>query len=100
MSSWNSIRSNKQKLDAVICVIALHEELYIDEWIQYHLALGFSHIYIYDNSDTNTLATKQSDRVIVRHFPGKQKQFEAYNQFTIQYRKKLVRELYGIEPDA
>lgn len=88
MSSWTNIRSHKQKPDAVICVIALHEELYIDEWIQYHLALGFSHIYIYDNSDTNTLSSKQTDRVIIRHFPGKQKQFEAYNEFTIQYRKK------------
>lgn len=88
MSSWNKSRTIKKQTDAVICMIALHEELYIDEWIAYHLALGFSHIYIYDNSDTNTLASKQTDRVIIKHFPGKQKQFDAYNQFTIQYRKK------------
>jgi hypothetical protein len=40
---------------AVICAIALDEELYIDEWIRYHLLLGFNHIYVYDNSENNVL---------------------------------------------
>jgi hypothetical protein len=88
MSSWKNNKSTKKLANAVICAIALHEELYIDEWIQYHLALGFSYVYIYDNSDTNTLAVKQTDRVIIIHFPGKQKQFEAYNLFALQYKNK------------
>lgn len=40
-------------MNAVICCIAKCENPYIDEWVQYHLALGFDHIYIYDNNDLN-----------------------------------------------
>jgi len=39
---------------AIVC-IAKNEELYINEWIYYHLKLGFSKIFIYDNSDNNSL---------------------------------------------
>lgn len=34
-----------------ICTIAKNEDLYINEWIQYHLQIGINHIYIYDNND-------------------------------------------------
>jgi hypothetical protein len=89
MSSWNSIHHKQKKPgDAVICSIALNEELYIDEWIKYHLALGFSKIYIYDNSDNNILQSKQTDCVIISHFPGKKRQLEAYDFFVIQYKTK------------
>ena len=51
MSSWsNKVHFRERKTfinDAIVCAIALNEELYIDEWIKYNLALGFSHIYIY-----------------------------------------------------
>lgn len=87
-SKYVSTKSKDKVNDAVVCAIALNEELYIDEWINYNLALGFSHIYIYDNSDTNTLKDKKSDKVSIIHFPGKTKQLEAYDIFTISYRKK------------
>lgn len=32
---------------AVICTIALEEDLYIDEWIEYNKLLGFLHTYIF-----------------------------------------------------
>ena len=35
----------------VVCVIARSENDYINEWCHYHLDLGFSHIYLYDNND-------------------------------------------------
>jgi hypothetical protein len=74
--------------DAVVCAIALNEESYIDEWIQYNLFLGFSHIYIYDNSDTNSLKDKSSKNVTIIHFPGKTKQMEAYSLFAKNYKSK------------
>ena len=40
---------------AVLCVIVLNERPYIDEWINYHLGLGFSKIVVYDNSESNEL---------------------------------------------
>ena len=34
----------------VICTIARKENLYIKEWVDYHLSIGFTHIYIFDNN--------------------------------------------------
>ena len=36
--------------NVAICLIIKNETLYLDEWIDYQVALGFSPIYIYDNS--------------------------------------------------
>ena len=74
--------------DAVVCAIAFEEELYIDEWIKYNLALGFSHIYIYDNSDTNILKSKQSTNVTIIDFPGDKQMLTSRNIFLLQYKNK------------
>lgn len=39
----------------IVCAIARLENDYIEEWVGYHLAVGFSHIVIYDNN----LATEE-----------------------------------------
>ena len=42
---------------AAICTVAgKDEERYIEEWMDYHLGLGFGHIYIYDNDPMNSLS--------------------------------------------
>ena len=72
----------------LLCAIAKQENLYIKEWVDYHLNLGFDHITIYDNNDTN--GERISDvvsgdmRVDVVDFRGKtqkscETQVEAYN---------------------
>lgn len=92
MSSWGTVhfrgRKSTSPTDAVVCCIAKDEEPYIDEWVQYHLLLGFSHVYIYDNSDTNTLREKQSSSVTVIHFPGRGQQLKAYDNFASIYKKQ------------
>lgn len=40
-------------MEVAICAIARLENRYIQEWVEYHLELGFSHIYIYDNNREN-----------------------------------------------
>ena len=40
-------------MQTIICAIAKNENAYLYEWATYHLALGFSHIYLYDNNDVN-----------------------------------------------
>lgn len=37
-------------MEIVICAIARRENLYVEEWVNYHLSMGFSHIYLYDNN--------------------------------------------------
>jgi hypothetical protein len=58
----------------VIVCIAKKERDYIEEFVQYHLALGFSHIFIYDNEDIPTYATllhKYTKSITIFHLPGK-----------------------------
>ena len=69
---------------AAICLLALNEDRYLDEWLQYHLYLGFDHIFIYDNSDANVLKdlpARYAGFVSVIHFPGMRQQTNAYNHF-------------------
>ena len=73
-------------MDAVICCIALNENNYIEEWISYHLKLGFSKIYIYDNSSDNNLRyLNNSSTVSVLHLPGKKQQYSAYLHFFMTF---------------
>jgi len=37
-------------MEIVICAIARLENLYVKEWVDYHLSMGFTHIYLYDNN--------------------------------------------------
>lgn len=58
----------------VIVCIAKNEYNYIQEFVKYHLALGFAHIIIYDNQDIpNTyikLLEKYLNNITILHIPG------------------------------
>jgi len=76
-------------MKTVICAIAKFENDYIQEWVDYHLGLGFSQIYIYDNNDID--GERISDvldeeiykgKVFVLNVRGqKQMQKKVYNEF-------------------
>lgn len=55
-----------------ICLIAIakNEEQFIDEWINYHLNLGFDHIIICDNNDINNPLNISNAKVEIRDFRG------------------------------
>jgi hypothetical protein len=85
-------RSKTLEDTAVVCAIVSAEEMYIDEWIDYHLGLGFSHIFIYDNSDEFDLGhgwlgrrTRLQNSVTINHLPGAGMQMLAYKQCLKQY---------------
>ena len=62
-----------------ICAIALNENPYLAEWTEYHFDLGVDRIFLYDNSPDRSLRLKRRDpRIVVTHWPGKQKQTSAY----------------------
>lgn len=67
------------------CLIALNEDLYIEEWvIYYRYGLGFDHLYVFDNSADNSLQSlleRFADFVTVIHYPGRKVQMEVYNRF-------------------
>ena len=54
----------------VLVCIAKREQQYIQEFIRYHLALGFKRIFLYDNEDEPTYEKLlQNDLVTVTHYP-------------------------------
>jgi hypothetical protein len=58
-------------LPAIVC-IAKKEHDYIEEFVKYHLALGFKHIFLYDNEDTPTYETllyKYKENITFIHLP-------------------------------
>jgi len=76
----------------VILCIAKYEQDYIEEFVRYHLHLGFDKIYLYDNEDVPTygqLLSKFGEYVVVNHLPGKSysraPQYEAIHRFTTTY---------------
>jgi len=62
---------------AIVC-IAKNEELYIQEWINYHLKLGFDDVFIYQN---NWRWTHEQENVIKIELDGDVQQRIAYNNF-------------------
>mmetsp|Transcript_20459 Transcript_20459/g.48052 ORF Transcript_20459/g.48052 Transcript_20459/m.48052 type:complete len:342 (-) Transcript_20459:53-1078(-) len=38
-----------------ICLIVRNETVYLDEWVDFHVSLGFAPIWIYDNADVQDL---------------------------------------------
>eukprot|EP00980_Cylindrotheca_fusiformis_P002313 scaffold535_cov65-Cylindrotheca_fusiformis.AAC.15 len=65
---------------AAMCLLLKDGEAYLEEWIDYHLAMGFSSIYIYDDSPTfelqnwylHTRNHTKYQRVEILHFDGNQ----------------------------
>jgi hypothetical protein len=56
----------------VIVCIAKKEHDYIEEFVKYHLALGFKYIYLYDNEDTPTyesMLINYKNNIKVIHLP-------------------------------
>jgi len=84
----DKIITNKVIKPVIVC-IAKFENDYIDEWIQYHLSLGFDKIYLYDNEDNPTYNNLFYENVIVIHFPGKNYdvpvQYKVLSHFVCNY---------------
>jgi len=76
----------------VIVCIAKKESDYIEEFVKYHLALGFKYIYLYDNEDVPTyeiLLKNYKNNIKVIHFPfnnfSKGVQYIALDHFIENY---------------
>ena len=59
----------------LMCAIVKNEEAYIDEWVDYHHALGFDKFFIYDNSakfEMRSWGEGKGNHVDMKHFPKNQ----------------------------
>ena len=74
---------------AALCLFLKHESLYMTEFVDYHLALGFDQIYIYDNGATPQETNNNNNKnpplllnrpgVVVTSWPGTDQQIPAYH---------------------
>jgi len=68
---------------AAICVVTKDDTFYVNEWTDYHLALGFSDIYIFDHSENKQLlkewaSRRNKDQIHVAHITGENIRVSAY----------------------
>ncbi len=56
------IQSHSMENAVSLCTVVKDEAIYLDEWTDYHLSLGFSDIIIYDNSEDNNLRQLRQNR--------------------------------------
>ena len=60
-------------MSTVIVALAKLEQDYIEEWVIYHLAMGFDRIYLYDNEDVPTydkILKRFGNKIVVVHAKG------------------------------
>lgn len=90
-------------IGATIVAIAKLEKPYIEEWVKYHLSIGFRYIILYDNEDVPTyknMLRRYSNRVVVIHYPGKGKQYAALNHFVSNFiRNPFITHVLHIDID-
>ena len=93
---FNIIDSQTTKYTSSICLLAKDEDLYLDEWITYHLGIGIDHIFIYDNGSKNPISDfikRYTDdiqsKITVIDFSGEYKdiQTDCYNEYLNNYSK-------------
>lgn len=63
-------------MKTALIAIAKNEDLYVQEWIDYHFKLGFDDIIVYQN---NWRCANPDPRVRWLELDGDCKQLEAYN---------------------
>lgn len=86
----NRLRENaptsNPSASAAICAIQKGSLPFIDEWVDYNLAIGFDTIHIYDNSDNFEINEWRNNRfknattVVAHHLPGRGMQMRAYEE--------------------
>lgn len=84
------------KNKCAICAVAKCENEYINDWVKYHIDLGFDQIYIYDNNDEDyekietRIDSRYLDRVHITKIPGaKEFQIPTYNMFYNKFKNKF-----------
>ena len=87
---------------SIACIVK-NEEMYIAEWIEFHILVGVERFYIFDNGSTDNtkkILMPYIERGIVIYFnyPGKVAQINAYND-ALKLTKKNTKWLAFIDAD-
>ena len=80
LTQLSAVPAMKRKKTAM-CTIVTNEELYLDEFVDYHHALGFDNFFIYDNTEGFEMkqwGNLKGDHVELISFSGPKRQLAAY----------------------
>lgn len=85
------------KFYSALVLLIKDENRYLKEWLDWHLALGFGHIYIYDNGTVDHVQDvvdgcgEEKKRITVVDWTGHHEhiQQDAYNHFMENYRENV-----------
>lgn len=76
-----------------LCALVKHEELYIADWVKYHLGIGIDQIILYVNDSpdrTAELAMQAGGpQVIIHNWPGHPVQHTAHEHCLATYRRRF-----------
>ena len=76
-------------MQIVICAMAKNEHLYINEWVNHYLKLGFDKIYLYDNDDLDKPFIgdyiENKDKVEIINIRGQKKEHLQHDIYTNFY---------------
>lgn len=77
--------------DLAVVAVVKNEAPYVKEWLDYHLAAGVNHFYIYDNESSDNLRETlqpyiDSNIVTYTFYPGQNKKFAVYNEAFKDYK--------------
>ena len=89
--------------DLAIVAIMKNESPYVKEWLDYHLAAGVNHFYIYDNDSSDNFKEVlqpyiNDGTVTYKFYPGYARQCEAYTEAVKNY-KFFCRYMAFIDAD-
>jgi hypothetical protein len=81
------------RVNFAIVAIARRENLYVEEWLNYHYGIGFDRIYLYDNpgagdADLVFLKDRYDERLVLTTITGEGRQSGAYKHFIDNFREE------------
>lgn len=86
MVEWDiSFCFKKKFMNIALVCIAKNEDNYIQEWVTYHLKLGFDSIYIYENDWVSNVNNPKVFKIPVK---GQKQQIPMYNHFIKNYKNE------------
>lgn len=99
LGRWNILQSlNREKKmtfqhEIAIVAIAKNEGLYLREWVEFHLLIGITKIFFYDNDssdNTHQLIQPYIDNGLIEYqlMSGVGRQLDAYNDAIVKYKYK------------
>lgn len=93
------VTPRKKEFTLTAVAIVKNEAPYLPEWIEYHRLMGVERFYIYDNDSTDEtnialVPYVEDGTVVYKRFPGKMRQYDAYNHALNHYGRRSAYMLF------